>query len=205
MNNYNKIMIISGDIFYVIKCMEEKGWGPIKESSINRIIYLSAVMYSFMVENSKNIFEDDYNFSVTISGPTDANISRALTNLQSNDAVILEPSGYKTISKNYGSSLLGEYALEKHEWIDTISYIIGIYGEDKIYDFVFRDPQYQNSIKSNSLIPLNLDKDNATVLFLSQFKTDFEQQVSLDQKLNNRQYLELYFEYVFGKIIRGDV
>ena len=44
MNEYNKLMITSGDVFVVIKGINEKGWAGIKESSINRIIYLCSML-----------------------------------------------------------------------------------------------------------------------------------------------------------------
>ena len=53
----------------------------------------------------------------------------------------------------------------------------------------------------NSTYNLNLGKDNATVVFLNSFKEAFEEKIVDKQiTLENKKYLELYFEYVFGKI-----
>lgn len=206
MNNYDKIMFVSGDVYTVIISMMQKGWLGIKESSINRIIYLASVLFSFMFDDERNPFQEHYNFSITLSGPEDPTISAALTHLQSNEVVNIGDNGYFIANFNYKENFTGySYYELKRKWIDDISYIIGLYGEGKIYDFVFRDPQYQNGVKTNTLVPLNLQKDNATVKFLNSFKEDFEKQVSINQKLTNRKYLELYFEYVFGKILRGDL
>lgn len=199
-------MITSGDVYVVIKCMNEKGWLGIKASSINRIIYLASVLYSFMFETTDNPFQKDYSFSITLSGPEDPAIEQALINLNSNDAIKLTENGYVITNKEFISNFGGfPFFKTKSAWLDDISYIIGLYGEGKIYDFVFRDPQYQNSIKVNAIVPLNLKKDNATVEFLKSFKDEFEKHVYPDQKLPNRKYLKLYFEYVFGKILRGDL
>lgn len=205
MNEYNKLMITSGDVFVVIKGINEKGWAGIKESSINRIIYLSSVLYSFMFDAHENPFHNNYSFSITLSGPEDASIEQALINLRSNDAIALTENGY-VISNHAYISTFENYPSydEKKAWLEDICYIISLYGEGKIYDFVFRDPQYQNSIKTNSIDPLNISNDNVTVEFLNTFKREFEKNVAPEHKLSNRKYLKLYFEYVFGKILRGD-
>lgn len=205
MHEYDKIMIASGDVFVVIKSMAEKGWFGIKESSINRIIYLASVLYSFMFGDTSNPFQSDYCFSITLSGPEDSVIEQAIINLCSNEAIDLKETGYVIINEAYISNFnVLPFFEAKMRWIEDISFIIGLYGEGKIYDFVFRDPQYQNSIKTNSIDPLNLNNDNATVEFLNTFKREFERIAKPDQRLSNRKYLKLYFEYVFGKILRGD-
>lgn len=209
MENYNNIMLISADIYSVMKSMNNIGWNALRESSINRILYLSAVVYSFMFSDSKNMFVDNYKFVITLGGPEDPQISNAITNLESNELIERNDNGLSLCSIN-GDDKFIEYPLycEKASWIDDISYIIGIYGEDRIYDFVFRDPQYQLSLKTNAQYALDLTQNNATVKFLNSFKNDFEghaQKTGKDYFLNNRQYLSMYFEYVFGKILRGDL
>lgn len=49
----------------------------------------------------------------------------------------------------------------KREWIDAIIHILGIYGEDNIYDFVFRDPEYRDTVDRQSTKQL---------IFLNQIK-----------------------------------
>ena len=205
MDNYSKLMITSGDVYVVIKSMTGKGWPGIKESSINRIIYLSSVLYSFMFETRDNPFRNNYTFSITLSGPEDSAVEQAIINLVSNDAIEQTENGYVIANEAYISTFDAlPFFEEKKNWFDDVSYIIGLYGEGKIYDFVFRDPQFQNSIKTKSIDPLNINSDNKTVEFLMTFKKEFEKQVTPEQKLTNRKYLKLYFEYIFGKILRGD-
>lgn len=209
MENYNNIMLISADVYSVMKSMNNVGWDALRESSINRILYLSAVVYSFMFGESKNIFVDNYKFVITLGGPEDPQIQNSLTNLEANEIIQRNDNGLSLCSTDMEVKYR-EYPLysEKASWIDDISYIIGIYGEDKIYDFVFRDPQYQLSLKTNAQYALDLTQNNATVKFLNSFKKDFEthaQKTGKDYSLNNRQYLSMYFEYVFGKILRGDL
>lgn len=204
MNNYSEIMLKSEDIYQLISKLTSIGWKSIRESSINRIIYLSAVLYSFRYPDNNNIFEDDYKFSVTLSGPEDAEVEKALINLESNEVLERTEFGY-ALCLEKKISLITSQAERKNEWFDDIAYIIGIYGEDKIFDFIYRDPEYRESLDGNSTYNLNLGKDNATVEFLNSFKYAFEEKI-VDKRivLENKKYLELYFEYVFGKILRGE-
>lgn len=204
MNNYSEIMLKSEDIYQLISKLTSIGWKSIRESSINRIIYLSAVLYSFRYPDDNNIFENDYKFSVTLSGPEDAEVEKALINLESNEVLEHTELGY-ALCLEKKISLTTSQAERKNEWFDDIAYIIGIYGEDKIFDFIYRDPEYRESLDGNSTYNLNLGKDNATVEFLNSFKDAFEEKI-VDKRivLENKKYLELYFEYVFGKILRGE-
>ena len=202
MNKYSEIMLKSGDIYQLISKLTKIGWKSIRESSINRIIYLSAVLYSFRYPDDNNIFECDYKFSVTLSGPEDAEIEKALINLESNEILEHTELGYALC---LGKTFAIFQSERKEEWFDDIAYIIGIYGEDKIFDFIYRDPEYRKSLKGNSTYNLNLGKGNATVEFLNSFKEAFEKKIVDKQMvLENKKYLELYFEYVFGKILRGE-
>ncbi len=204
MNNYSKIMVKSEDVYQLIKKLAGIGWKSIRESSINRIIYLSAVLYSFRYTDNSNIFENDYNFSVTLSGPEDADVEKALINLESNEVLEHTDSGY-ILCLDKKMSFTTTEAERKEEWFDDVAYIIGIYGEDKIFDFIYRDPEYRRSLDGNSTYNLNLGKNNATVEFLNSFKEAFEEKIVDKQiTLENKKYLELYFEYVFGKILRGE-
>jgi len=205
MDNYAAKMIVSGDVYLVIKSMKQVGWGAIRETSINRILYMSAVVYSFRFPEKENMFENDYHFFRTLSGPEEALVQGALTNLESNEIIEHTEEGYKLIDlgERYEYFSLPRY-IEKRAWIEDMAYIIGVYGEDKIYDFIFRDPEYRTSFDSNSEYNLDIGVDNKTINFLDKFKKAFEDQIDKANELDNRKYLELYFEYVFGRILRGE-
>ena len=206
MNNYSNIMVISGDVYLIIKSMNAIGWKAIRESSINRLLYISSVVYSFRFPERKNIFEDNYHFAISMSGPEEILVNNALTNLLSNEIIERGTEGYILLEQEKDSDYesLPLYN-EKKEWIDDMAYVIGIYGEEKIYDFVFRDPEYRTSLKSNSEYTLDISKSNETISFLNSFKEAFEKKLNNDSdKLSNKKYLELYFEYVFGQILRGE-
>lgn len=199
-------MIISGDVYLTIKGMKNVGWRALRQSSINRILYVASVVYSFRFPDEKNLFEDNYHFVITLSGPEEATIQAALINLQSNEVIIRGEEGYyiNKIDQDNGFENLPLFDIKKN-WIEDMAYIIGIYGEDKIYDFIFRDPEYRISSKSNSERLLDIGSSNETVKFLNGFKHAFEEKIGRGEPvLDNRKYLELYFEYVFGNILRGE-
>lgn len=204
MSNYEVMMIKSEDIYKLMRILTNIGWKSIRETSINRIIYLSAVLYSFRYSDESNVFEKDYIFTITLSGPGDPDIENALVNLESNDVIEQTEEGYR-VSDNACFSFNANQGIRKTKWFEDIAYIVGIYGEDKIYDFIFRDPEYRESLQGNSIYNLNIGEDNTTVKFLNSFKEAFEEKL-YDKKdaLDNRKYLELYFEYIFGKILRGE-
>lgn len=204
MDKYSKIIVKSKDIYCLLCVLKELGWESLRKTSINRLIYLSSVLYSFINNKSENIYAKNYQFTITLSGPEDAEIEKALIHLESNDLVQHIDKGY-TVIENTNSLIIDDYE-KKKAWFKDIAYIISIYGEDKIYDFIFRDPEYRESLLGNSVYNLNIDKNNATVKFLNTFKLEFEKVLN-DKSiiLDNRKYMELYFEYVFGKILRGEV
>lgn len=204
MDKYSKIIVKSNDIYCLLCVLKELGWESLRKTSINRLIYLSSVLYSFINNKSENIYAKNYQFTITLSGPEDAEIEKALIHLESNDLVQHIDKGY-TVIENTNSLIIDDYE-KKKAWFKDIAYIISIYGEDKIYDFIFRDPEYRESLLGNSVYNLNIDKNNATVKFLNTFKLEFEKVLN-DKSiiLDNRKYMELYFEYVFGNILRGEV
>ena len=204
MSNYSNIMGKSKDIYLLMRVLAKVGWKTVRETSLNRILYLSAVVYSFRYPDDNNIFQNNYRFTVTLSGPEDSDVDSALINLVSNDLLVQVNEGYELSNMPINTAFLMSDE-RKRCWFDDIIYIIGVYGEDKIYDFIFRDPEYRTSLRSNTIYNLNIGTDNATVKFLNSFKSAFEEKLK-DKKdaLNNRQYLELDFEYIFGKILRGE-
>lgn len=205
MDRYVGIIVKSKDIYCLLCELKELGWESLRETSINRLIYLSSVLYSFINNEIENIFAKSYQFTITLSGPEDAEIEKALIHLESNGLVQHTDKGYAVIEGTNPLIIDEEYE-EKKAWFKDIAYIISIYGEDKIYDFIFRDPEYRESLLGNSVYNLNIDKNNATVKFLNKFKSEFEKVLNdKSVALDNRKYMELYFEYVFGMILRGEV
>lgn len=204
MDRYLGIIAKSKDIYCLLCVLKELGWESLRETTINRLMYLASVLYSFINKESENIYAKNYQFVITLSGPEDVEIEKALIHLESNDLLEHTDKGYMVIDR--GNLLIMDDYDKKKAWFKDIAYIISIYGEDKIYDFIFRDPEYRESLLGNSVYNLNIDKNNATVKFLNRFKFEFERVLNdKSVALDNRKYMELYFEYVFGMILRGEV
>ena len=204
MPKHESLILKSEDIFILLNKLANIGWNTVRQSSINRIMYLAAVLYSFRYPDTQNIFEGDYHFSHTLRGPEDAEIENAIIHLSSNELVDHTEDGYASTSLVHIFSL-PENRKVKEAWFKDIAYILGIYGEDKIFDFIFRDPEYKNSVESNSVYNLNIGSKNDTVKFLNTFKEAFEKNLTKNNNiLDNKDYLKLYFEYIFGKILRGE-
>ncbi len=198
---------IATDILLLLQLSKKIGWNGLKEISITRIIYLSSVLYAFKYPKSTNPFIEDYEFTVKLRGPYCDMITDVLFFLCTNTFIIKDSSNERFV--------LGECELPKiektpnfdlkKEWLETVMFILGIYGEDKIYDFIFRDPEYQNNLQRNESTPINININNKTYIVLDAFKEAFEKTLSEeDIILDDKRYLELYFEYVFSKILKGE-
>lgn len=198
--------LIYTDILAIFKLAFDIQWKDIRQNSIYRILYLSSVLYSFRYSDKNNPFSI-YKFSVDTVGPYDSNISSALDFLIKDD-YITRTTGEDVfgLGKNSGDDIFKiEIGHERYLWLKQIMYILGIYGENKIYDFIFRDPQYQTNLRSNTQQGLNTDINNATIKTLQTFQEAFED--TLTEKkgtLSSQTYLELYFEYVFSKILKRE-
>lgn len=204
-DSINRFIIIA-DILLIFQFASEINWKEIRQASISRILYISSVLFSFRSPDRTNPF-DNYKFAVDNSGPYDLEINHALDFLVK-DEYLKRTSGEdvyqldQNVIKDLGKKEINK---ERAEWIRQVIYILGQYGEGKIYDFIFRDPQYQLTIKSNTLQKVNTNPDNETIHILKQFQQAFEEEVTKNQlNLKPQRYLELYFEYVFSKILKRE-
>ena len=204
-----RVLRTNGDVLATLQVANDVGWEGVKEVNIHRIIYISSVLYSFKNPDKENPFIADYNFIISLRGPYSDEIKRSLVYLKTQKFIFNnDKQEYQLHNENVMTlnlEILPNFIIKKN-WIETIIYIIGIYGEDKIYDFVFRDPEYQDNVHRNSITNLNLDIGNETYKNLVEMKQVFESVLGdKAETLDNREYLELYFQYVFSKIIKGDI
>lgn len=207
MEKKNNKFLIYIDIISIFKTAYEVQWHTLRENSIYRILYFSSVFHSFIFnEDEENPFSI-YNFSLNSQGPYDSNVADAI-NFLVKDEYIVRTEGDDTFSLGTNqANRLEEFDVEKErsEWIKVIIHILGLYGENKIYEFIFRDPEYQIAIKSNTNQTLNTNLGNSSVETLNKFKSAFEESLGDNKnKINSQTYLELYFEYVFGKILKRE-
>jgi len=198
--------LIYTDILAIFKNASNIQWKEVRQNSIYRILYLSSVLYSFIYPDKSNPFSI-YKFTVDTSGPYDSNISSALDFLIKDD-YIKRTSGDDIfgLGKNSSDDIFKiDIGLERFEWLKQVMNILGIYGENKIYEFIFRDPQYQTNIKSNTKQRLSTDANNETIKTLRKFQEAFEETLgSKKEAISSQTYLELYFEYIFSKILKRE-
>lgn len=197
---------VNGDVLSTLITAEEIGWEAITELSIQRVMYISSVLFSFKFEKKFNPFASDYDFSISLRGPYSDVIPRSLSFLLASEYITYTYHKELRLTDRPIPDLFSmPYFNERKSWIETIIYILGIYGEEKIYDFVFRDPQYQDNIQRNSIKEINIKAGNKTDITLRKLKGAFEKSLGESAvELDNKKYLDMYFDYVFSKILRGE-
>ena len=193
------------DVIRLFKSSKLIGWNDLKEQSVYRILYLSSVLYSFMFPGEH--FKEGYDFTVDMTGPYSKGLRDALTFLVSNDIILLKENKEYELNKSNELDLSNSSEQDrKTGWLKNVLYILGTYGEKKVYEFVIRDPEYRANIETNSLQSLNTDETNRTIEFLNSIKQQFEKKLAEENnKPDKNKYLELYFEYVFSKVLTGNV
>lgn len=202
-----KIEKINGDVVAILQLTSKIGWKETGELSILRILYLSSILFRFRYPELNNPFEEDYEFTVDSRGPyNDKVINNSIIWLLSNEMIKQKENekAYSLTSKQIPMlEQIPNYQI-KREWIDAIVHILGIYGEDNIYDFVFRDPEYRDTVDRQSTKTLNLSDTNKTIETLHEFQKAFIAALGDKAKnLNTKDYLEMYFEFIFSKYLKG--
>ncbi len=192
----------NSDIVSLMTVLTEIGWKEVREQSIHRIVYLSSVLHAFLYPEENNSY-NSFHFSITQSGPFSTTISRSIIDLKVREILMDDENGNllldieKVIQSNLPIS-------PKTTWFKIVTYILGKYGESKIFGFVIQDPQYKEYFQRNSHLEIDLSNQNKTVEFLNEFKKTFENSITNASQIDKQEYLELYFEYIFSKIIRRE-
>lgn len=206
-NDFKELYQTNDDIIFILYAGLKIGWEEIKPQSINRIIYLSKVLYSFVNESEPNIM-GYYHFTSNTSGPISSIINRSLVNLESNEFVSSNKTGVQLNIKgekllNILDSSIDSVKLSRQEWYKSILLLLGKYGENKVFSFTINDPLYKENIESNSPKEIAFtDDENKTLKVLNSFKEAFEKSIQDTSSIDKGEYLELYFDYVFSQIIK---
>lgn len=192
----NKLYSINGDILSIMINAQKIGWNSLKEQSIQRILYLSKVLFYF-THSVNNIF-DYYYFSVSLHGPYCSMIENSIAFLKSNQFIEDDPKGNLVIKR-----LSPAIDCDKNKWLKTIILILGKYGENRVFAFTINDPLYKESVDINTQIELNTSSpDNRTIKVLREFQKAFEDTLVDASSISSEEYLDLYFEYIFSQIIQ---
>lgn len=195
------------DIVFILNTGLKIGWEEMKSQSINRIIYLSKVLYSFVNESEPNIMEY-YHFTSNLAGPISSIINSSLVYLESQEFTTSENSGIRLNIKgdtleNILDPLVDNAKQKRQEWYKTIILLLGKYGENKVFSFTINDPLYIENIESNSPKEITFeDNENKTLKVLNSFKEAFEKSIKDTSSISKEEYLELYFDYIFSQIIK---
>lgn len=195
----SELYLANEDIMAISYYGKEIGWESIAGLSFHRILYLAKVLYVFRHSDSASLFEY-YHFTAIINGPYSEQVNNALVFLSSSDKLIEKN---ELFTFNSDKTLLENFPSQKLAWIRFVLLLLGKYGEDKIFGFIINDPAYDNAVKTNRNAELNASSESLTVRVLNKFKSSFEETLDKDVTLSDEQYIDLYFEYLFGKIIKG--
>lgn len=195
----NDLYSANEDIMSISYYGKEIGWDRIAGLSFHRILYLAKVLYVFRHGNSATLF-GSYHFTAIINGPYSVQVNNALAYLSSSEKLIEKDEMY---TFNSDKSLLDNFPAEKLSWLRFILLLLGKYGEDKIFGFIINDPSYDHAVKTNRNAELDASSESLTIKVLNGFKNSFEETLDKNVILSDEQYIDLYFEYLFGRIIKG--
>ena len=200
---------IKTDILFLFQSAKKVGWNEIRELSVMRTLYFCSLLFTFKHPQKKNPFKEYYEFALNLRGPYFSKINMALISLITNEFINQSQSKIES-TYSLGTNPIPDNlsnipeSSDKFKWITLITNILVTYGEDKIYDFIFRDPEYNYQVKIQSQKLINISKDNKTIENLNEFKEAFEENFGDKVKaFDDKDYLEMYFNYIFSKILKG--
>lgn len=199
MSNRERLMSANVDLMTIIAHTKKMGWDSVGSNSLQRIVYLMKVLYAFNHED-ENVF-GLYHFNVSVFGPYSELIDNSLTFLLTTQRLTGEREGDVRLNSTDGVDAMSD---EKIKWIDTVLLILGKYGESKIFSFIVNDPLYDQSVKSNSDSEIDIDPENFTLRVLNDFKNAFEETLEDTSSISKEEYISLYFDYLFSKIIKRE-
>ena len=201
------------DILLVFEHSTKNNWKAISTKTIIRILYFSIAFNKFFNQTNPIPFSDTYDFYIDTSGLNMNDISFLLAEFEHNSLVkktnineyILDtnnPNYLEIINESYKRNLFQE----KSKWISIVISILAIYGEESIYEFIFRDPEFLMKYKSQDNHNIDISNESETFKILYKFKSAFELELKKRDKrnLSTQQYINLYFDYVFSTIIKKE-
>jgi len=199
---------VNDDIVFILNTGLKIARKEIKRQSINRIIYLSKVLYSFVNQSELNMMGYYHFTAKNMPGPMSSIINNSLVDLESREFIINSNSGIKL--NIFGEQLanildasLNPIKQNKQKWLKIIMLLLGKYGENKVFSFTINDPLYIEKIESNSSKEITFEvNENKTLKVLNNFKNAFEESIEDTSSISKEEYLELYFDYIFSQIIK---
>lgn len=196
MSERDALMLANADIMTIVAHAKRIGWDTISYNSLQRVVYMMKVLYSFN-HDDENVF-GLYHFNVSIFGPYSELVEKSLTFLLASQRLLGEREGDVRLNSSDGVDALDD---DKIKWIETVLLILSRYGESKIFSFIVNDPQYEKSVKANLNSEINTNPENDTLKVLNDFKKAFEETLEDTSSISKEEYISLYFDYLFSQII----
>ena len=196
MSDRAALMLANADIMTIVAHAKRIGWDTISYNSLQRVVYMMKVLYSFN-HDDENVF-GLYHFNVSIFGPYSELVEKSLTFLLASQRLLGEREGDVRLNSLDGVDALDD---DKIEWIETVLLILSRYGESKIFSFIVNDPQYEKSVRANLNSEINTNPENDTLKVLNDFKQAFEETLEDTSSISKEEYISLYFDYLFSQII----
>ena len=181
MSERDALMSANADMMTIIAHAKKIGWDTISYNSLQRVVYMMKVLYSFN-HTDENVF-GLYHFNVSLFGPYSDLVEKSLTFLLATQRLMGDKEGDVRLNSIDGVDSMSN---EKIKWIDTILLVLSKYGENKIFSFIVNDPLYEQSVKSNLSSEISTNPENDTLKVLNDFKKAFEETLedtsSIDRK-----------------------
>lgn len=196
MSDRDALMLANADIMTIVAHAKRIGWDTISYNSLQRVVYMMKVLYSFN-HDDENVFAL-YHFNVSIFGPYSELVEKSLTFLLASQRLLGEREGDVRLNSLDGVDAMDD---EKIKWIETVLLILSRYGESKIFSFIVNDPQYEKSVRANLNSEINTNPENDTLKVLNDFKKAFEETLEDTSSISKEEYISLYFDYLFSQII----
>jgi len=196
MSEKDALMLANADMMTIIAHAKRIGWDTISYNSLQRVVYMMKVLYSFN-HTDENVF-GFYHFNVSLFGPYSDLVEKSLTFLLTTQRLLGDKEGDVRLNSIDGVDTMPN---EKIKWIDTILLVLSKYGENKIFSFIVNDPQYEQSVKSNLSSEINTNPENDTLKVLNDFKKAFEETLENTSSISKEEYISLYFDYLFSQIV----
>lgn len=183
------------DILGLLLQAKRIGWQKMNENTIQRMMYLLQVLYSFKHEGD-NAFAF-YHFTTSLYGPYSIEVENSLVFLRSNEYV-MENNGDLIFQASIEQATSDPVRLA---WMQSLFLILGKYGEKNVFALTINDPEYQTAILTNDTGVLDVSNGSRTYQRLLEFKQCFEQTLNDTSEISDDEYLTMYFDYIFSQIL----
>ena len=131
MSEKDALMLANADMMTIIAHAKRIGWDTISYNSLQRVVYMMKVLYSFN-HTDENVF-GFYHFNVSLFGPYSDLVEKSLTFLLTTQRLLGDKEGDVRLNSIDGVDTMPN---EKIKWIDTILLVLSKYGENKIFSFI---------------------------------------------------------------------